>query len=178
MQRNKISIAKKTLDLLKNKSFNKITFLDVGVDKNNKQFKNKDDLLININRYFDYLLIKNMSTLEESTKKDMLFEIYMARLDILNNHRSSIKNLMKYFLYKPQKLARLIPSFLETIILMATNCKINIDGFSGIPKIKTMFILYFLILYTWSKDETESLEKTMTTLDKYLNNIDKLIKIL
>ena len=83
MQRNKISIAKKTLDLLKNKSFNKITFLDVGVDKNNKQFKNKDDLLININRYFDYLLIKNMSTLEESTKKDMLFEIYMARLDIL-----------------------------------------------------------------------------------------------
>ena len=41
---------------------------------------------------------------------------------------------------------------------------------------KIIFALYYLTLFTWLNDENESLEKTMSVLDKYLNNIEKVIK--
>ena len=60
--------------------------------------------------------------------------------------------------------------------MIATICNIEIKGIRGMSKIKALFILYLLIIYTWNKDETDSLEKSMTALDKYLNNIDKFLK--
>ena len=57
---------------------------------------------------------------------------------------------------------------------MATISNIKVNGIKGLANIKVIMILYFLIIYTWNKDETESLEKTMTTLDNYLTNVDKL----
>ena len=46
----------------------------------------------------------------------------------------------------------------------------------GVIKIKIIFVLYYITLFTWFNDENESLEKTMSVLDKYLNNIEKFIK--
>ncbi len=173
MQKNKIIIAKKTLSLLEKNSWDKIKFSNIINKKNNLPFHNKKDLLININRYFDFLLKQNLVSLEKSTSKDMLFEVIMARLDILNEHRKSIKNIIKYLKFKPQILITLLPSFLETIIQIATLCYIDINGIKGIINIKSIFILYLAIIYTWDKDEGNNLEKTMTTLDKYLTNLDK-----
>ena len=60
---------------------------------------------------------------------------------------------------------------------MAIVCNIKIDGIKGASKVKVIFILYLIAIYSWYNDETESLEKTMTTLDKYLGYIDKYFKI-
>ena len=178
MQRKKISIAKKTLAKLEIKSWNKITLSQILDNESKKIFNTKTDLLININNYFDFLLRENLVEIEKSSTKDMLFEVIMARLDIINIHRKSIKKLIIYFSTKPHTFIKLIPSFLDSIILFASLSNIDVSGVKGIPKIKGIFILYLLIFYTWYKDETPSLEKTMTTLDKYLNNIEKFIKII
>ena len=103
----------------------------------------------------------------------MLFEVLMARLDILNKYRLQIKKLINYLLSNPQEALKLIPSFLETIILMATLANIDVNGIKGGTTIKGIFVLYLLIIFTWNNDETISLEKTMTTLDKYLSSINK-----
>ena len=174
MQNNNILIAKKTLKELEKKSWKEISFKDLKVNKRISSIKNKTDLLVNINKYFDYLLKNNVSSIEDSTSKDMLFEVLMARLDILNIHRKSIKSLLNYFLSNPHKFIKLLPSFIESIILISNLSNIDVKGIQGAAKIKSIFILYFLTIYTWNKDETESLDKTMTTLDKYLNNIDRL----
>lgn len=178
MDKNKISIAKKTLKLLENNDWNKISFSEIISKKNNKYIKNKRQLLTNINRYFDYTLKKNLSNLEESSNKDMLFEVLMARLDILNLYRKSIKKIIKYLFSNPNDLLFILPSFAESIILISTLSNINVDGIKGVSKVKAIFILYVLIIYTWNKDESESLEKTMTTLDNYLNNLEKFLNIL
>ncbi len=174
MQSSKVSIAKKTLILLETQSWNRISLSKVLGNKRYANINNKNDLLININRYFDYLLKENLISLEKSSTKDMLFEVLMARLDILNIHRKSIKSLLNYFLSNPHKFIKLLPSFIESIILISNLSNIDVKGIQGAAKIKSIFILYFLTIYTWNKDETESLDKTMTTLDKYLNNIDRL----
>ena len=178
MQVTKVKIAKKTLNLLEKNSWEKITLLKVLEKQKDKSIKNKNDLLININRYFDFMLKQNLVMLEKSTTKDMLFEVFMARLDILNQYRASIKNLLKYFSSNPHKLVKLLPSFGDSIILISSLSNIDVNGIKGLAKIKAIFLLYVIIIYTWNKDETESLEKTMTTLDKYLNNLEKIFKLI
>ena len=176
MQESKISIARKTLKLLENRPLSKLKISEV-LNKKNISIKSNHDLLKNINKYFDYLLNKNLNYLEKSSQKDMLFEVIMARLDILNKYRKSVKNLIKHFITHPKDFIKLIPSLLDSIISIALLSNINTDGVKSIPKIKIIFILYIIIIYTWYYDETASLEKTMTTLDKYLSNIDKVINI-
>ena len=148
MQKSKIFIAKKTLELLEKKEWKNISLSSIlGKDKNTN-IKSKNDLLININKYFDYLLIKNLSNLEESSKRDMLFEVIMARL---------------------------APSFIESIIQISTLSNINVNGIKGVPKIKVILILYLLSVYSWHGDESYSLEKSMKDLDKYLSYINTFI---
>ena len=176
MLQNNILIAKKTLKLLEVNSWTKISFSKIVNNKNNN-IKNKKDLITNVNRYFDFLLKENLISLENSSTKDMLFEVLMARLDILNIHRKSIQNLIKYFSSNPHKFILHFPSILESVILMSTLSNVNISGIQGITKLKSIFILYLLIIYTWNQDDTEQLEKTMTTLDKYLNFINKFVNL-
>ena len=174
MNKEKISIALKTLKLLEKKPWANISFSNVINRKDQVYFKNKQELLININRYFDFLLKKNLSDLEETSPRDMIFEIIMARLDILNEFRSSILNLIKFFSTNPQYFIKLIPSFIESIILMSSLANIKIDGVKGAIHAKSIFVLYIFILNTWYRDENKSLEKTMTNLDKYLTNLDRI----
>ena len=101
----------------------------------------------------------------------------MARFDILSKYKISIVKLVKYFQSNPHSFIRLIPSFVESIILILTMTKSNINGIKGAALIKGTFILYVLTTFTWINDNTPSLEKTMTTLDKYLDNLNKILKI-
>ena len=100
----------------------------------------------------------------------------MARYDILNEHRVSVKNIINHFMSRPQGVLKLIPKLIESKILIATFANINPSGIQGVIKIKIIFALYYITLFTWFNDENESLEKTMSVLDKYLNNIEKFIK--
>ena len=176
MQKNKIDVAKKTLKELENISLKKISIKKILNGEKNIKFSNKNDLIININRYFDYLLKKNLINIENSSSKDMLFEVYMARLDILNLHRKSVLNIIENLFTQPKLLIILLPSIVQSIIVIATISNIDVNGLKGIAKIKVLFILYLFIIFSWRNDKSASLEKTMTTLDKYLNNIEKIFK--
>ena len=145
MQKNKIKLAKKTLQLLETHNFNEINLNKFFKKEKISLVKNKIDLIININRYFDFLLQNNLSSLESSSIKDMIFEVFMERLDILNSHRKSIKNIIKYLKAHPQNFLKLVPSFVKSIILMATISNIEVNSIKGTSKLKVLLILYFLI---------------------------------
>ena len=57
--------------------------------------------------------------------------------------------------------------------LESTNIEIN--GIKGSLRIKGIFIIYVATYFEWLNDNSESLDKTMTALDK---NLDKFSKIL
>ncbi len=177
MTKDKIFIAEQTLKILENTSWSKLNIDQIAKSKKKLYIKNKNELLTNINRYFDYLLRKNIKEIENSSSKDMVFEIIMQRLDILNLHRKAIKRTIDHLSSNPHLFLKLLPSFIESIILIASLANIKINGVSGAARIKSILILYFLIIYTWNKDQTSSLEKTMTTLDNYLTNLNKIIKL-
>ncbi len=176
MNQNKISLAKKTLQYLEKKKLRDINLKNLLSNTKVPNINNKIDLILNINDFFDFQLKKNLVNIEKSSQRDMLFEILMARYDILNEYRTSVKNIINHFITRPQGVPKLIPKLIESKILIATFANINPSGIQGVIKIKIIFALYYITLFTWFNDENESLEKTMSALDKYLNTIEKVIK--
>ena len=180
MNKENINIALKTLKLLKKKSWSEIRLEEIIRSSKNlkKSIKTKNDLLKNINRYVDYLLKKETSFIEKSATKDMLFEVIMTRFDILQKYRNSFLSLFESFKSKPQKLIILIPSFLESMFLTAALANIEIKGIKGSLTIKGIFIIYIATYLEWTNDTSRSLEKTMTTLDQYLNKASKILNFI
>ena len=99
MNKYSIDIAKKTLLLLKKKSWEEISLDEVlrKIKNQNKEIKSKTDLLKNINSYVDYNLKNEVSSIEKSDPKDMLFEVIMARFDILQQNRQSFIEIYNGF---------------------------------------------------------------------------------
>ena len=102
-------IAQQTLHVLNKKSWNTFS-LDqilkkVKVKKTN--IKTKFDLLKTISKYVDYLLIDKTNSLENSTSKDMLFEVLMARFDILEENRKAFLEIYKILKKKSSRIFKI-----------------------------------------------------------------------
>ena len=179
MNKDKINISKITLKLLEKKLWNKISLEEVKkLNKNSLSIKNKNQLLENINRYFDYLLKNNLNSIENSSSKDMIFEVLMMRFDLLNQYRPQIIKIFNLLKKKPQYSIRVLPSFIDSMNKMLKKSKIETTGIKGNLKIKGLLVIYFSTFLTWINDESESLDKTMMKLDDNLEKSAKLIKLI
>ena len=171
-------IAQNTLAILKKKSWKVLNFEEVLKNNKNINIKSKIDLLKNINRYVDDALIIKMKKLEISSTKDMLFEVLMARFDILQQNRKSYFEIYKGFKKSPQYFIKLLPSFLESMIITAELAKYNVNGLKGTIRLKGLMMVYFATFFQWLEDKTTSLERTMTQLDKNLDQAEKFGKLI
>ena len=171
-------IAQNTLAILKKKSLKVLNFEEVLKNNKNINIKSKIDLLKNINRYVDDALIIKMKKLEISSTKDMLFEVLMARFDILQQNRKSYLEIYKGFKKSPQYFIKLLPSFLESMIITAELAKYNVNGLKGTIRLKGLMMVYFATFFQWLEDKTTSLERTMTQLDKNLDQAEKFGKLI
>ena len=183
MKKESITIAEKTLLISKKKSWTSLDFDEIiktgKIAKICLKFNinNKKNILLNINNFFDYKIKKLSKEIEKSSKKDMFFEIIMMRFDILQSHRKSILNIFDSFKKNPQDLVFLLPNFIESMILMTNLINLKIIGLKGNLKIKGLLIVYFSSFLIWRKENNDSLEKTMTSLDIYLDRVNKVLKI-
>ena len=184
MNKQLIKLAETTLLMLEKRSWHSIkideVYNKININKKNLQNKadNKRNLLRNINHYFDFKLHNITDSIDQSTRKDMIFEIMMMRFDILQIHRKSIIKIFEFFKKKPQELVFLLPSLIESMISMASLAKIPIVGIKGNLKVKGLLAIYFSSFLVWSKDNSKSLEKTMMSLDNHLDRVGKLLSII
>ena len=184
MNRQLIKLAETTLLILEKRSWHSIkideVYHKININKKNLQNKvdNKRDLLRNISHYLDFKFHNITDSIDQSTRKDMIFEIIMMRFDILQIYRKPIIKIFEFFKKKPQELVFLLPSLIESMILMTGLAKIPIVGIKGNLKVQGLLAIYFLSFLVWSKDNSESLEKTMTSLDSHLDRAGKLLSII
>jgi len=107
VNQKKISLAKKTLQYLEKKKLRDINLKNFLSNSKVPNMNNKIDLILNINDFFDFQLKQNLVNIEKSSQRDMLFEIMMARYDIMNEYRASVKNLINHFMSRPQGVLKL-----------------------------------------------------------------------
>ena len=60
---------------------------------------------------------------------------------------------------------------------MANISNISLKGLKGGVTIKGLSIVYFSSFIVWKNDNDKSLDKTMNSLDLYLERVNNLIKI-
>ena len=77
--------------------------------------------------------------------------------------------------FKCQNIIFLLPDILESIVLMISYTNISCKGVLGHLKIKGILVIYISSFLVWMKDDSPSLEKTMTALDNYLNQAGKIL---
>ena len=176
-------VARQTLKILKTREWESISVdmifknLKLKDRKNSKKIKNKNDILNNINKFFDDSMINEIKKIEKSTSRDMIFEIFMLRYDLLNQYRKSVLKIFNVFKSHPKNFIFLLPSFIESIEMMAKYANIKTKGFVGVVKLKGLLIIYFSTFLIWLNDESDSLERTMTSLDNSLNQIENVLKL-
>jgi len=172
-------IAQQTLNILKKKSWNAFSLEQILIKVKIKKIgiKTKFDLLKIISKYVDFQLIKKTKFLENSSSKDMLFEVLMARFDILEENRKAFLEIYKILKKNPQQFIKLLPTFLESMIITAELSKYKVNGLRGAIRLKGLMLIYFITFFQWMDDKDPSLEKTMTALDKNLDQAEKLSKL-
>ena len=184
MEKIQINVAEQTLRLLNSCEWNHITLdmifkkLKTNKQKLSKYFKNKYDLLENINQYFDHQIMIKIKSIDQSTPRDMLFEIIMLRFDLLNKHRKSILRIFNFFKKNPRNFIFLIPCFINSSELMSNIANIKIKGFKGRIRIKGVLVVYLSTFLTWVNDDSFSLDKTMNVLDNYLKKFEGIAKLI
>ncbi len=182
MNKDCIKIAETTLKILNNKPWNLVTLKEIQTKSKIKKFnlliKNKKDLLIMLNNYFDYKVASKISNIENSNYKDMIFEVIMMRFDILQENRKGIKSIFESFKSKPKLLFFLIPELLDSILIMLKSINLPLKGVIGQLKIKGIFFIYISSFFVWLNDETITLDKTMIALDKYLDQANNILKFI
>ena len=182
MNKDYKKIAETTLKILDKKPWLDITLKEIQtkskVEKFNLLIKNKKDLLIKLNNYFDYKVSSKISNIENSNYKDMIFEIIMMRFDVLQENRKGIKSIFDSFKNRPKLLFFLLPELLDSILVMVKSINLPIKGVLGQLKIKGIFVIYVSSFFVWLNDETIALDKTMTALDKYLDQANNILKFM
>jgi len=180
MKQELIKIAQVTLKILSKKSWNCLSISEVKQKSKirifDNEIKNKHVLLRNINAYFDHVLSLDVEGIEQSNRKDMIFEVMMMRFDILQNNRKALQSIFNSFKSKPQELIFLLPYLLNSMILMANYANISVRGLRGQLRLKGILIIYCSTFLIWLQDDSPSLDKTMTSLDSNLDKAGNIIK--
>ena len=101
----------------------------------------------------------------------------MARFDILELNRKAFLEIYKFLKKNPQQCIKLLPIFLESMIITAELSKYNVNGLKGAIRLKGLMFIYFISFFQWMDDKESSLEKTMTALYKNLDQAEKLSKL-
>lgn len=177
-------IAKKTLEAFEDMKWQDISINNIykkmKIKKTtiNDRYKKKENLLINIIKFFDKKLIESSSLINDSDSRDMLIEILMTRFDLLQSYRKSIINIHSLIKSRPNIFFILLPHFNNSSSVSLKSIKTNTRGITGKIKVKVFLLIYFASFYVWIEDNSPGLEKTMASIDRYINLAENLTKSL
>ena len=113
---------------------------------------------------------------EESSAKDRLFDILMARFDALKPYRIGIQQLLCVVKSDPGFALMMNKFSAKSMRWMLEGAKIPTRGLKGIAKVQGLVAIYSRVVCTWLNDEDKGLSKTMATLDRELDRGHILLK--
>ena len=109
--------------------------------------------------------------------RDRLFEVLMARLDILQHNRAAILSWQQALRRDPSLALATAPALWHAMKEMLALA--GLDQGPGQPlKVAGLSSIYAAVLVCWSKDQSADMAKTMALLDRLLRQATQLAEIL
>ncbi len=107
-----------------------------------------------------------------SSKKDILFELIMMRFDEMEEFKSSLARVLDASKNKPLLISIITKNVLNTMdFFLELSNSYNNYAFDVLKK-NFLFLIYSITFKTWLSDNTEDLSKTMAELDKLLSTAE------
>ncbi len=140
----------------------------------------KGDIITMIGRMIDKKLMDGLdiSSDDESSARERLFDIMMDRYEVLNEYRDGICAILESFKCDPKQIIISMPHLCKSMSLMLEISGIETSGIKGAMKVAGLTGIYLKVLRIWIKDEDEDLSKTMAYLDKTLERAERAANIL
>ena len=178
----KNKIIQTAFDLAAIHSWNDITLNDIAIAaeldcmKVTALFPCKSDIITAYARIVDNRLIKEMDNTfgGSESRHDKLFDIMMARYDILNENRAALISIINGLTLNPKQGMETLPALCNTITTILNIAGENSDDWRGAIKISALSIIYLKSLREWINDDTADMASTMAGLDKSLAYFDKI----
>lgn len=162
---------KAALDLAAEKPWEDVTLADVGaradlgLDALRGEVASKADLLAKLLRAIDDAVLKTAARPSaDLSKRDALFEVIMARFDLLAPYKPALKSIHA----SGSADFSLAAPYLASQHWMLQAAGIGTDGLAGGARVAGLAVAYASVFRTWLSDDDPGLGKTMAALDRHL----------
>lgn len=138
-------------------------------------FEDKTDILVCYGRRIDRKTLASLGKPDlEDSFKDRIFEVLMARFDILNEDRDALLSILEGFKSDPKAALISLPHLKHSMAWMIEAAGVSTSGWKGAGQVLGITLVYMETLRQWMKDESEDMARTMAALDKSLSRYEQL----
>ena len=139
-------------------------------------FDDKTDVVAAFGKSLDAQVAEAMNgqVMADDAPKDRLFDVLMARFDILNEHRGAVISMLNGLTSDPKQMAVSLPWVCKSMTWMMELAEVPTNGWAGSLQIMGLSAVYLKTLRTWIGDESEDMAATMAELDKNLSHAEKI----
>ncbi len=143
-----------------------------------KLFPDKNLILPAIVRQIDAEVARAAGKVSRGTPHDRLFEVMMARFDILQARRRGILGIMAEVKRDPSLIRILLPAQAKSMQHMLALAGLKPEGIKEVLATGGLLAVYAAALWCWERDDTTDMSRTMATLDRHLRRAGKSADIL
>ncbi len=111
---------------------------------------------------------------DDGSARERLFDVLMARFDILAPRRLGIAAILRDGFTDPLTLGRRLCCVTDSMKIMLETAQIPTSGPFGALRIKGSLALYAATFRVWLQDDSQDMAKTMASLDKALIQVEKI----
>ncbi|MEN2495224.1 MAG: hypothetical protein TECD_01143 [Hyphomicrobiaceae bacterium hypho_1] len=128
-----------------------------------------------MNTTFDKAVLSSLSSKKDNQlPRDNIFETIMARFDVMEPYKKSIKSIF----YEPRLDPRFLQQFLSSQKWMLEASGVSSEGVVGRVKTIGFASIYFLTFKVWIEDTDPGMARTMAELDRQIRRGEHTTKIL
>ena len=139
-------------------------------------FSSKWDILEAFRERTDLLLTAGKSAnLSGQSAKDRLFDILMARIEIIEPWKAGIGSIARHAVAQPITGIRLFTSLNKSMARMIEHVDVKIQGPGTLLQSHGLTLIYLLVLRRWIGDHSSDLGPTMAELNERLISADQLL---
>ena len=139
-------------------------------------FSSKWDILEAFRERTDLLLTAGKSAnLSGQSAKDRLFDILMARIEIIEPWKAGIGSIARHAVAQPITGIRLFTSLNKSMECMIEHVNAKIQGPGKLIQSRGLTLIYLLVLRRWIGDHSSDLGPTMAELNERLISADQLL---
>lgn len=165
-----------TFDSIASKGYGKTRLSDladtlrVPLKDLHAQYSSVDSIIDSFLDEIDRSMIDQINPKTAENKRELYFDMMMARLDVMQQHRDGIVRWLRETAKQPQLWIGVLKRWQKSLSLM-----LDIAKDSPVYPVKKVGLagVYAVTLKTWIEDDSVDMAKTMATLDKALGKAEE-----